>query len=87
MKNWTSESPPSCSRCLARVIYKWHLHSWNTKYSHNVTCIRKNVVLPQLFQKNGYDLTASNVRDILYNTGVVISIVQLIAHSPVGKLV
>ena len=27
---------PSCSRYLARVIYKLRLNSWNTKYSQNV---------------------------------------------------
>ena len=91
--------------CLARVIYKCHLNSWNTKYSHNVTCICKNVVLPYLFQKNKNKTTttttnkqkqktgmtlllaASNVRDSLYNTVVVTSVVKVIAHSPVGKLV
>ena len=47
-----------------------------------------NVLLPQLFQKNGYDLNAcNNVRDILYNTDVISYIVKLIVHSPVGKLV
>ena len=30
---------PSCSRYLARVIYKLRLNSWNTKYSQNVTCV------------------------------------------------
>ena len=29
----------------------------------------------------------NNVRDILYNTGVINSIVKLVVHSPVGKLV
>ena len=54
---------PSCSRYLARVIYKLRLNSWNTKYSQNVTCVCKNilsvkkhtyylnVLLSQLFQK------------------------------------
>ena len=32
---------PSCSRYLARVIYKLHLNTWNTKYSQNVTCVCK----------------------------------------------
>ena len=34
---------PSCSRYLARVIYKLRLNSWNTKYSQNVTCVCKNI--------------------------------------------
>ena len=39
-------------------------------------------------EKNGYDFNASNnVRDILYNTDIINSIVKLIVHSPVGKLV
>ena len=38
-----------------------------------------------LFQKNGYDFNdCNNVRDILYNTDIIISIVKLIVHSPVG---
>ncbi len=42
----------------------------------------------ELFQKNGYDLTAcNNVIDILCNTDVINHIVKLIVHSPVGKLV
>ena len=35
---------PSCSRYLARVIYKLRLNSRNTKCSHNVTCVRKNIL-------------------------------------------
>ena len=47
-----------------------------------------NVLLPQLFQKNGYDFSAfNNIRDILYNTDDISSAVKLIVHSPVGKLV
>ena len=58
-------------------------------YLLNTYCL--NVLLPQLFQKNGYDLNAynklNNVRDILYNTDVFTNIVKLIVHSPVGKLI
>ena len=88
---------PSCSRYLARVIYKLRLNSWNTNYSQNLTCVCKkyllntyclNVLLLQLFQKNGYDLNAyNNVRDILYNTDVITNTVKSIVHSPVGKFV
>ena len=40
-----------------------------------------------LFQKNGYGFTdCNNVRDILYNTDIIIYIVKLIVHSPVGKI-
>ena len=90
---------PSCSRYLARVIYKLRLNSWNTKYSQNVTCVCKNIlcvkhillecpITTELFQKNGYDLNAyNNVRDILYNTDVITNIFKSIVHSPVGKLV
>ena len=90
---------PSCSRYLARVIYKLHLNSWNTKFSQNVTCVCKNIIsvkhillecpiTTELFQKNGYDLNAyNNVRDILYTTDVITNIVKSIVHSPVGKLV
>ena len=34
----------SCSRYLARVIYKLRLNLWNTKYSQNVTCVCKNTL-------------------------------------------
>ena len=91
---------PSCSRYLARVIYKLCLNSWNTNYSQNVTCVcKKNIIsvkhillecpiTAELFQKNGYDLIAyNNVRDILYNNDVITNIVKSIVHSPVGKLV
>ena len=84
---------------FARVIYKLRLNSWNTKYSQNVTYVCKNIlsvkhillecpITTELFQKNGYDFNAcNNVRDILYNTDIINSIVKLIVHSPVGKLV
>ena len=64
-----------------------------------MTCICKNVlsvnqlllecpVTTELLQKNGYDFNAcSNVRDILYNTDVIISIVKFAIRCPVGKLV
>ena len=39
-------------------------------------------------KKNGYDINAcNNVRDILYKTDMTNSVVKLIVHSPVGKLV
>ena len=90
---------PSCSRYLARVIYKLRLNSRNTKYSQNVTCVCKNIlsvkhilleclITTELLQKNGYDLNDyNNVRNILYNTDVITNIVKSIVHSPVGKLV
>ena len=31
--------------------------------------------------------TANNVRDIVYNTDLITSVVQSIVHSPVGKLI
>ena len=36
---------PSCSRYLARVIYKLRLNSWSTKYSQNVTCVCKKYLI------------------------------------------
>ena len=63
-----------------------------------MTCVCKNIIsaknillecpiTTQLFQKNGYDLNVcNNVRDILYNTDIINSIVKLIVHSPVGEL-
>ena len=62
---------PSCSRYLARVIYKIRLNSWNTKYSQNVTCVCKNIlsvkhilleypITIDLFEKNGYDFNDCN---------------------------
>ena len=45
-----------------------------------------NVLVPQLFQRNRNDINAcNNIRDILYNTDIVNSIVKLIVHSPMGK--
>ena len=39
-------------------------------------------------EKTRYDFnTWNNVRDILYNTDVITSIVKLFVHSPVGTLV
>ena len=64
-----------------------------------MTCVCKNIlsvkhvllespITRDLFQKNGYDFSdCNNVRDILYNTDIIISIVKFIVHSPVGKLV
>ena len=64
-----------------------------------MTCVCKNIlcvkhillecpITTELFQKNGYNLNASNnVRDILYNTDVITNIFKSIVHSPVGKLV
>ena len=44
-------------------------------------------ITTELFQKNGYDFNAcNNVKDILYNTDIINSIIKLIVHSPVGKL-
>ena len=84
---------------FSKSNYKLRLNTWNTKYSQNVTCICKNIlsikhillechITTELFQKNGYDFNAcNNVRDILYNVNIINSIVKLIVHSPVGKLV
>ena len=45
-------------------------------------------ITTELIQKNGYDLNAyNNIRDILYNTDVIINTVKSIVHSSVGKLV
>ena len=67
-----------------------------------MTCVCKNIlsgkhtllecpITTELFQKNGYDFNALQQckRDILYNTDsdIINSIVKLIVHSPVGKLV
>ena len=80
-------------------IYKLRLNTCNTIYSQNVTCVCKNIlsvkhillecpITTELFQKNGYVFnTCDNIRDILYNTDIINSIVKLIVHSPVGKLV
>ena len=39
-------------------------------------------------EKSGYDLNEyNNVRDILYNTDVIISSVKSIVYSPVGRLI
>ena len=46
-------------------------------------------ITTELFQKKSrYDFnTWNNVKDILYNTDVITSIVKLFVHSPVGTLV
>ena len=62
----------------------WHAFV-KISYLLNTYCL--NVLLPQLFQKNGYDLNAyNNVRDILYTTDVITNIVKSVFHSPVGKI-
>ena len=59
------------------------------KISHLLNIYYLNALLPQsYFRKNGYDFNAcNNVRDILYNTEIINSVVRLIVHSPIGKLV
>ena len=53
-----------------------------------LTAYYSSVLLQQLFLKETYDFTAySNVRDILYNTDFITSIVILIVHGPVVKLI
>ena len=65
-----------------------------------MTCVCKNIlsvkhillecpITIDLFQKNGYDFNdCDNVRDILYNTDISISVVKLIVHDcPVSKSV
>ena len=45
-------------------------------------------IMPFSLRKNGYDFNdCNNVRDILYNTDIIIFVFKLIVHSPVGKLV
>ena len=63
-------------------------NSWNTKYSKNILSVKQILlecpITIELFQKNGYDFNdCSNVRDILCNTDVIISIVKLIVHGRV----
>ena len=44
-------------------------------------------VTTELFLKDAYAFTAcNNVRDILYNIDIIAFIVNLVVHSPVGKL-
>ena len=67
------------SMCLAHLTLLFYA---------SVATYYLNVLFPELFQKNGYDLyDCNNVRVILYNTDVISHIVKLIVHSPVGKLV
>ena len=55
---------------------------------YQLTIYYLSALLPELFQKNLYDFNAcNNVRDILYNTDIITSVVKLIVHNPVGKLV
>ena len=76
---------------LARVICKFRLNSWNSKYSQNVTCVCKNIlcvnhillecpITTGLFQKNGYKRLSHKTRDTLYNTDVMTAVVKLIAY-------
>ena len=82
---------PSCSRYLARVIYKLRLNSWNTKYSQNVTCVCKNILSVKHIllecaitivikkkkkkKKKGYDFNACNN---VRNTDIISPIVKYI---------
>ena len=64
-----------------------------------MACVCKNIlsinhiligcpITTELFQKTGYDFNAcNNVTYVLYNTDVIDSVITLIVHSPVGKLV
>ena len=82
-KRRSKSAVPSCSSYLARVMYKFHLNSWNTECSQSVTCVCKNVlsvnyillecpITTELFQKNEYDFNACNsVKNSLCNTDVV----------------
>ena len=56
------------------------------KISYLLNTYYLNVLLQQLFQKNEYDFNAAsnNVRDILYNTDIINSIVKLIVRNRVG---
>ena len=75
---------PECS--ADTIVYSWIVISYfnNRAYIY----IFLTSITTELFQKNGYDFNAcNNIRDILYNTDIINSIVKLIAQSPVGKLV
>ena len=64
--------------CVCKTI----LSVKHTLLECSVTTVIKNK------NKNGYDINAcNNVRDILYNTDIMNFVVELIVHSPVGKLV
>ena len=55
---------------------------------HNSLECPVTTILFLIKKKKRYDFnTCNNVRDISYNTDVITSIVKLIIHSPVGKLV
>ena len=63
---------------LEKLSYLLNIHT--ISYYHRVISEKR--------KKKGYDFNAcNNVRDILYNTDIINSIVKLIVHSPVAKLV
>ena len=56
--------------------------------SHEMRLSRSCLHCIALFRKMGMALTACHgVKDILYNTGIITSVVKLIVRSTVGKLV
>ena len=76
---------PSCSRHLARVIYKLRLNTWNTKHSQNMTYVCKNIlsvkqillecpITTELFQKNESDFNEiiNDDNTIIYNTDIIV---------------
>ena len=46
-----------------------------------------SITKKKIFRKMDDFNDCNNIRDILYNTDIIISVVKLVVHSPVGKLV
>ena len=93
----TQSMIPDCPRQLASLIYKLRLNSWKTKYTQNVCICSKALsvhhllfecpILLTTYRNNNLDFSCTNSRDILYNkNNDIISVVQLILRSPVGRL-
>nr|AXL95723.1 conotoxin-like precursor unassigned superfamily 17 [Conus ermineus] len=89
-------SLPSCLRHIVRLIHKLRLNTWNTKYSHGITCVcRENIsvhhllfecsVLTTLYQEKGIEMSNfDNVSTVLYGSHVA-EIAMVISQSPVAK--
>nr|AXL95626.1 conotoxin-like precursor unassigned superfamily 17 [Conus ermineus] len=87
---------PSCPRHIVRLIHKLRLNTWNTKYSHGISCVcRENIsvhhllfdcsVLTPLYEEKGIQMNNfDNVNTVLYGSYVA-EIAMVISQSLVAK--
>ena len=87
----------SCSRHLARIVYKLRLNSWNTKFSSNVTCscsqklsvfqlLLDCPILQQLYADNGVNFDQiEDIHQLLYSPEII-KIASILCHTSIGRL-